>query len=371
MQATALPSAWLADRVMTGAQVAKDDICATLRIDPERVDVVHHGMRRARRRDPAPEALLRARFVLGDGPLVLCVAQKRAHKNLDTLVRAMALIAGPVRCSCCPAARRRTRTSCAGSRPSTASGTACGCSAGSTRAQLEGLYALATCFVLASRRKASACRSSRRCATACRSRARTLHAAGGRGRRRGCSTRPTPAIAPRSTPAGRAALAAQLAARGRARCEQLTWERTAAATLASYRRAIDQRASTSVPAPWHRARPEERCCERWRARADATPYPVRTMVARVAARSAAVRRLVALAHGDLRGEDVTIALGVAAGMRFNSADSVCGYARGTAEPAVQRALERRSRRDRSPTTSARTSGSSRSSRRAWSVRRAR
>ena len=44
------------------------------------------------RSSPTPEPELRARLGIGDGPLVLCVAQKRAHKNLHSLVRALALL---------------------------------------------------------------------------------------------------------------------------------------------------------------------------------------------------------------------------------------------------------------------------------------
>jgi FkbM family methyltransferase len=74
--------------------------------------------------------------------------------------------------------------------------------------------------------------------------------------------------------------------------------------------------------------------------ADRTPYRVKNVVARTTARSRTVRRILALAHGDLRHEDVTIPLGAAAGLRFNSGDSVCGYTHGTPEPDVQDALAR-------------------------------
>ena len=64
-----------------------------------------------RRRRPTLRAALRARRRAG----ACCrVAQKREHKNLARLIRALALARGPRRrCSCCPARRRRTRTSCA------------------------------------------------------------------------------------------------------------------------------------------------------------------------------------------------------------------------------------------------------------------
>ena len=70
------------------------------------------------------------------------------------------------------------------------------------------------------------------------------------------------------------------------------------------------------------------------------PERVKQMIARASARPGLTRRLVALANGDLRHKDLTIETGVAAGLRFNSADSVCGYALGMAEPDVQEALAR-------------------------------
>ena len=71
-----------------------------------------------------------------------------------------------------------------------------------------------------------------------------------------------------------------------------------------------------------------------------TPDRVKRLIARASAREGVARRLVALAHGDLRHRDLTIPTGAAAGLRFNSADTVCGYTLGTAEPAVQQALAR-------------------------------
>ncbi len=74
--------------------------------------------------------------------------------------------------------------------------------------------------------------------------------------------------------------------------------------------------------------------------ADRTPDRVKELIGRASARSQIVRRMLAIAHGDLRHEDVTIPVGAAAGLRFNSADSVCGYTQGTNEPAVQEVLAR-------------------------------
>jgi glycosyltransferase involved in cell wall biosynthesis len=81
-------------RVIAISEAARDDIAATLRLDVEKFDVTPLGI------DlppppvgdpPDPRAVLN-RLGLGPEPIVLCVAAKRAHKNLDGLIRAIALL---------------------------------------------------------------------------------------------------------------------------------------------------------------------------------------------------------------------------------------------------------------------------------------
>jgi glycosyltransferase involved in cell wall biosynthesis len=77
--------------VITGSQASAADLVATLGVDPGRLDVVPHGVRS---RSIAPSEDVRARLAIGPGPLMLAVAQKRPHKNLTALVRALALLPG-------------------------------------------------------------------------------------------------------------------------------------------------------------------------------------------------------------------------------------------------------------------------------------
>jgi glycosyltransferase involved in cell wall biosynthesis len=78
-----------ADSLIAVSRAARDEICATLGIDPARFTVVPHGVGEVPRAEPAPEGPLRERLALGDGPLVLCVAAVRPHKNQELLVRAL------------------------------------------------------------------------------------------------------------------------------------------------------------------------------------------------------------------------------------------------------------------------------------------
>lgn len=90
MRLSAVPSARMADRVIAISNSARDDIVETLDLDHGRIDITPLGVRLAGRPAPAPEAELRTRLDLGERPVVLCVSQKRTHKNLARLVRAVA-----------------------------------------------------------------------------------------------------------------------------------------------------------------------------------------------------------------------------------------------------------------------------------------
>ncbi|HMS63109.1 MAG TPA: glycosyltransferase family 1 protein [Solirubrobacteraceae bacterium] len=80
-----------ADRVITGAAAAKADIVAELGVDPERIDVVPHGLGSP----VVPGDAARGRTLAGAGPgrgIVLCVATDVPHKNLGALVEIVAAI---------------------------------------------------------------------------------------------------------------------------------------------------------------------------------------------------------------------------------------------------------------------------------------
>jgi glycosyltransferase involved in cell wall biosynthesis len=78
-----------ADSLIAVSAAARDEICATLGIDSARFTVVPHGIGDVPRAEPAPEAPLRERLSLADGPIVLCVAALRPHKNQELLIRAL------------------------------------------------------------------------------------------------------------------------------------------------------------------------------------------------------------------------------------------------------------------------------------------
>jgi glycosyltransferase involved in cell wall biosynthesis len=81
-----------ADALIAVSAAARDEICATLGIEPARFTVVPHGMGAVPRAEPAPEEQLHTRLALGDARLVLCVAAVRPHKNQELLVRALPLL---------------------------------------------------------------------------------------------------------------------------------------------------------------------------------------------------------------------------------------------------------------------------------------
>jgi glycosyltransferase involved in cell wall biosynthesis len=77
-------------RVLTVSEASKKDIVDFLGVRPERIDVAPNGPGISQPSDPLPDAGLRDRFTLGNAPLVLTVAAKRPHKNLQRLLEAFA-----------------------------------------------------------------------------------------------------------------------------------------------------------------------------------------------------------------------------------------------------------------------------------------
>jgi glycosyltransferase involved in cell wall biosynthesis len=90
MRRIAPRSARAADRVIAISEAARADLIRTLRLPAARVDVTRLGIRPSNGSAATPEPDLRERLGIGPGPVVLCVAQKRLHKNLARLVAALA-----------------------------------------------------------------------------------------------------------------------------------------------------------------------------------------------------------------------------------------------------------------------------------------
>jgi glycosyltransferase involved in cell wall biosynthesis len=244
MRVVTKASAHYADRIVAISQAGRRDLVDTLGIDPDRIDVTPLGMRVGGRAVATSEPELRARLALGDGPLILCVAQKRVHKNLDALVRALALLgidgAGLVLPGS-PTSHEQELRALAdrlGVRDRIAF------LDWVSAEDLEGLYAAAGCFVLPSRIEGFGLPIVEAMAhglpVACSNISALPEVAGDAALLFDPGDDEQIAAAIRRLLSDHD-LAAELGERGRRRSLELTWERTAEATLASYRRAIAQR----------------------------------------------------------------------------------------------------------------------------------
>ncbi len=238
MKLVALPSARAADRVIAISEAAREDLVRTLALPPGKVDVTPLGMRAdAGRAAPTPEAELRARLGLGDGTVILSLGQKREHKNQLALIRAL------------PRLRARGATLVLPGAPTPYEATLRAAAAGLpvvfcdwlSAADLEGLYALAACFVLPSLEEGFGLpileAMGRGVPVACSDASSLPEVAGGAALLFDPHAPDDIAfVVDRllAEPALRAALVAQ----GRERARAFPWSATAAATLETYRRAI-------------------------------------------------------------------------------------------------------------------------------------
>jgi glycosyltransferase involved in cell wall biosynthesis len=84
------PVARRADRILALSQAGAEHVVEYLRVPRERIDVVALASGGSDLLAPTPAAELRARLGLGEGPVVLTVSAKKANKNLVRLIRAMA-----------------------------------------------------------------------------------------------------------------------------------------------------------------------------------------------------------------------------------------------------------------------------------------
>ena len=83
------PVARRADRIIVHSQAAADHVVEYLHVPRERIDVIPHGQGVIEPVPPTPAPQLRARLALGDGPVILTVSAKKVNKNLMRLIRAM------------------------------------------------------------------------------------------------------------------------------------------------------------------------------------------------------------------------------------------------------------------------------------------
>jgi glycosyltransferase involved in cell wall biosynthesis len=78
------------DRVIADSHSTRADLTALLGVPGVRIDVVPLGLGTVRRAVPLSEGEVRARFGLGQRPVVLSLSAKRPHKNLLALLGALA-----------------------------------------------------------------------------------------------------------------------------------------------------------------------------------------------------------------------------------------------------------------------------------------
>jgi glycosyltransferase involved in cell wall biosynthesis len=236
------PVARRADRVIVLARAGAQDVVEHLGVSESEIDIVPLAARGDALPAPTPAAELRARLGLGDGPLILTVSAKKVHKNLERLVRAMALVAErwPTAVLVMPGnptaheQELRELASVLGIAENVSF------PAYVDAADLEGLYELADCFVFASINEGfgiPVLEAMRRGVPVACSNASALPEVAGEA---------ALYFDPYSVRAiadaldqliGDPAVAQQFAARGLERERTFTWEATARGTLASYARA--------------------------------------------------------------------------------------------------------------------------------------
>jgi len=232
-----------ADRVIAISQTAKADLVRTLGVAPERIDVTTLGVHGPVVTATAAHAL-RSRLDLPAGaPVVLCVAQLAANKNLEVLIRALALMPEAHVVICGRDALHRAHLEELARR--LAVGDRLRITGFVDEADLEGLYAAATCLVLPSVHEGFglpvAEAMARGLPVAC-SRAPALMEVAGGAALLFDPQDPADLAAQVGRLLREPATRAELRADGLRRAASLTWGETARTTLAAYRRALAERA---------------------------------------------------------------------------------------------------------------------------------
>jgi glycosyltransferase involved in cell wall biosynthesis len=233
-------------RIIAISEAARDDIAATLDLDVEKFDVTPLGIALPAPRPAVDARAVRDRLGLSEDPIVLCVAAKRAHKNLHGLIRAFALLADGAQA---PPAMQLVLPGSpnAYERELRALARELGVEAGVrfpgwiSEADLEDLYGVAACFVLPTFQEGFGLpvleAMARGLPVACSDIAALSEVAGDAAMRFDPHDPSSIAAAIARLIEDRQ-LASELVERGRERCRMFSWERTAQTTLASYRRAL-------------------------------------------------------------------------------------------------------------------------------------
>lgn len=235
-----LRSARGADRVLALSHAAARDFTQTIGLDARRIDVAPLGVREGELAAAEQPGVLRARYELGDAPVILCVAQKRPYKNLAALIRALPAL--PEAVLVLPGAPTAHEDELRALALELGVDARVRFPAWVGDGELEGLYGLASCFALASRSEGfglpllEAMR--RGVPVACADRGAPAEVAGDAALQFDPGDQGALTAALRTLLSDRRR-AAELVRLGHERVRAYTWQRTAELTLACYERALD------------------------------------------------------------------------------------------------------------------------------------
>jgi glycosyltransferase involved in cell wall biosynthesis len=236
------PIARRADRVIAISRSGAEDIVRYVRVPRERIDVVPLGPGVQPRTAPTAEAALRERLGLGAGRIVLAVSAKKVHKNLVRLVEAMRIVADRDPSAVLVLVGRSTSHEQKLRALAAAQGLATNVVFPSyvDQADLEGLYAAASCFVLPSVNEGFGLpileAMGRGVPVAC-SNVSAMPEVAGEAARYFDPLRPDEIAEAVLDVLGDRALASRLIAAGYERARAFSWEKTAELTLESFERA--------------------------------------------------------------------------------------------------------------------------------------
>lgn len=230
------------------SQAAADDLVRTLGVARERIVVTPLGARLPQMRAPAlranDDAKLRTRLRLRDERVVLCVAQKRPYKNLHRLVRALPQLAPDVLLVLVGAPTPHEQQ-LRGLAEELGVTERVRFQDWLSEAELEEAYRMCSAFVLPSLIEGFGLpvleAMLRGVPVACSNTSSLPEVVGDAALLFDPENQEEVTAAIRRLLEDRA-LAERLVARGRERAAEFTWERTGAASLAGYRRAIEARA---------------------------------------------------------------------------------------------------------------------------------
>jgi glycosyltransferase involved in cell wall biosynthesis len=240
-------------RLIAISEAAREDVCSTLGLDRAKFDVTHLGILPGPASAEADPDELRARLGLGDRPLILCVAAKRPHKNLDGLIRALPLLPadspGGAARLVLPGSPNDYERELRELAADLGVSDRVVFPGWLSDADLDGLYLAASCFVLPTFQEGFGLPVLEAMAhglpVACSNIPALTEVAGGAAAFFD-PRRPESIAATVGALLDDRELATRLVEAGHARCAEFSWQRTARETLDCYRRAVEGRAWTST-----------------------------------------------------------------------------------------------------------------------------